>query len=382
MSFSLTKMKTFFSFLTISILVINPTCGGSQISNGTISVALKRIKMNSGGNRIEGLRNFHDIIFYGDISLGDPTQTFKVVFDTGSSDLWVPSKEWPKCRYPRARFNAKASKTYMGSGGNLVSLQYNEHEVKGTIARENVMVGGIKLERQDFIEATKCDSFFKDVVFDGIMGLGFPSLAVTGTVTVWENMVNKKLINKRMFSIWLRSYHGDGKHDDPNGGQIVFGGFDPQHFKGKHTYVPVVKSGELSYWLIKMSRIIIGKTETNHCTAQCTVIVDSGNTDILGPAITINAINEEIGVHKTGRIACSKVDKLPTVSFTIGGKRFPLSPRDYIAEDSTGARTECYSRFMVSSRWVLGEAFMRPYHTVFDYQDMKNPKVGFAIAAA
>jgi hypothetical protein len=53
------------------------------------------------------------------VSLGTPEQFFSVIFDTGSSNLWVPSSKCAlfniACRLHR-KYNAARSKTYKVGG--------------------------------------------------------------------------------------------------------------------------------------------------------------------------------------------------------------------------------------------------------------------------
>lgn len=55
-------------------------------------------------------------------------------------------------------------------------------------------------------------------------------------------MLKQGLIKEPVFSFWFNR-----NAEDEEGGELVFGGVDPKHFKGTHTYVPVTQKG---YWQV------------------------------------------------------------------------------------------------------------------------------------
>lgn len=250
---------------------------------------------------IISLKNYMDAQYYGEIGIGSPPQKFTVIFDTGSSNLWVPSS---KCHFSIAclfhsKYRASKSSTYTKNGKSC-AIHYGSGSVSGFFSQDNVEVGDLVIKDQVFIEATREGSLtFVLAKFDGIFGLGFEEISVGGAVPPWYNMMEQDLVSEDVFSFWINR-----DPDVKEGGELVFGGVDSNHFKGKHTYVSVTRKG---YWQFEMGDFLIGNYSTGFCKKGCAAIVDSGTSLLAGPTSVVTEINHAIGAEGVVSMECKEV---------------------------------------------------------------------------
>ena len=76
--------------------------------------------------------------------------------------------------------------------------------MSGFVSSDKVCIAGVCVDDQLFFEATDEPGVaFLAAKFDGILGLGFTSLAVNNIPTVFDNMIAQGVVEAPKFSFWL-----------------------------------------------------------------------------------------------------------------------------------------------------------------------------------
>lgn len=238
---------------------------------------------------------------------------------------------------------------------------------------------GITVANQQFGESvSEPGSTFLEAPFDGILGLGYPSLAAGGVTPVFDNMMAQNLVDIPMFSVYLSR-----NEDSTTGSELIFGGYDHTHFTGSLNWVPVTVQG---YWQITLDNIQVGDTVT-FCAEGCQAIVDTGTSFITGPPDKIKQLQNAIGAVLTNGdylLECNNLNVMPDVTFTINGIPYTLSPTAYTMTGFEDGMEFCLGGFQGLNTgssggplWILGDVFIRQFYSVFD---RGNNLVGLAPA--
>ncbi|KAL7826688.1 hypothetical protein AOLI_G00318970 [Acnodon oligacanthus] len=349
-------------------------------SNATTTIAPTSTPAPTAPSPVEKLTNFMDAQYFGKISIGTPPQEFTVLFDTGSSNLWVPSIHcsfFDLACWLHHRYNSKKSSTYV-KNGTAFSIRYGRGSLSGFISQDTVNLAGLDITGQQFAEAVKQPGIvFAVARFDGVLGMAYPTISVDRVTPVFDSAMAAKLLPRNVFSFYINR---DTAAEI--GGELMLGGFDQQYFDGDLHYVKVTRK---AYWQIQMDQVQVGGTLTL-CKGGCQAIVDTGTSMIVGPVQEIRALHRVIGAIPLlmGEywIDCKKIPSLPTVSLSLGGKMFNLTGKDYVVKSTQMGVSVCLSGFMAMDvpppagpLWILGDVFIGRYYTVFDRD---NDQVGFA----
>jgi hypothetical protein len=315
--------------------------------------------------------------------VGSPAQTFLVVFDTGSGNLLLPSKECKdeactshslydsslSATSQQIAFADKPVQPVAEDGTrDIVTITFGTGEISGVYVRDNVCLGqGDMCCKADFVAATdETDEPFSLVPFDGILGLSLPQMAEGPAFSVLDALVESGVLKESLFAVFL----GNAAEQS----EITFGTYNKEHLASSLTWVPVTVPG---YWQVAMDDIMVGDDELGICgDKQCQVAVDTGTSLLAGPSEVVDKLVEDLRVADD----CSNIKDLPDLGFVVGGKTLRLSAEDYVAQSSSGCSLGLMSLDIPPPKgplFIFGDPFLRKYYTIYD---RKRMRVGFAVA--
>ncbi|TPX38883.1 hypothetical protein SeLEV6574_g07543 [Synchytrium endobioticum] len=334
--------------------------------------------------------------------IGSPPQgPYTILLDTGSDLFWVRGSNCSStttCAPGSSSFDHNKSSTYQAAAAPYhVSSQYAYGDgttITFTGGFDTVSISGMTVPNQYFGEA---QTYYSPVAFtDGLIGLPPPcssgSSCSTGNFAgapsshrFLTNAVSQGILTESVFAFWYNSSDsGAGtaatfSSFSGSYGEVSMGGMDSAKYTGSVTWLPLLTSLSLSYWVVSWDYIQYGENTTNLLPARATyAVVDTGSTSFGVPATAYNKIMSSLG---TVSCSASSINALSDLHFGMGGQRLTLSPSAYIDGTPTGGCSFFGSSVASDTNgiYIAGADFQRKFYTVYDYG---NSRVGFAASSS
>ncbi|GMS86160.1 hypothetical protein PENTCL1PPCAC_8335, partial [Pristionchus entomophagus] len=389
-------------------------------------VALRNMKTapqkNAQAVHQQPLKAYSDSIYVGEIKIGTPPQTFYVLIDTGSTDLWVVGtackkeseencKGQPSSGYAKHRFNGDASSTF--SNASYISLHLDcdlsgcdpDHILEAWVVYDVLDLSGLKFATQGFGVTDVVPLTYGLQPIDGVLGLGWPAKSALehpdpvalpkGFVPPLWNMLDQ--LDQPIFTVFMsRNQEQLNATSAMEGGRVTFGGFDGDNCESQINYVPInvyeytycnmTNSNactheyrtDYEYWQIKMDDFAIGNWQAHRTYSQ--VFIDTATPYIGCPPDELNAILTRTGasfdsMYHLYTLPCK--GSKPDMVFKIGGIDYRVPAFEYVLDYGL-PDGKCVLAMQGSNdkqTWYLGGPFLRQFCTV---HDIGKKRIGFA----
>jgi len=325
--------------------------------------------------------NVLNYLYYGQIEIGTPPQSFEVILDTGSDVLWVPSKNCSRKNCGNhTQYDSTKSSTYKKDGRKF-ETEYGIGKVEGFLSKDQVCLSGVCVDNLEFSEVVKEDDQSQIIIPDGILGMSFTSIGwiPEPLPTLFERMIAQGKVEAPVFSFYLNR-----NKKDEYGGELFLGGSDKHFYTGNMHYVDLYEEN-FGFWTVTMDSVLVDGNSIA-CLNGCYATFDTGSSLAYGPPDDVISLEKKVGAHTkvyvdnqlVSAVDCDKIDGLPVISFKFGGKAFDLEGKDYITKqtDKTGKEV-CIFSFLGGVDWVFGDIFLGRYYSEYD---LGKQRVGLAKA--
>ncbi|CAK0838456.1 unnamed protein product [Prorocentrum cordatum] len=386
----------------------------------------------------------HKASYSGLIHVGAPwAQEFRVVFDTGSGHVVLPSIE---CRsdacLKHRRYDARVSETSEAimldgtavqprQNRDQVTIGFGTGKITGEFVRERVCLGpavpekdanGTERETGPCVDAQVVAAIemsnrpFELFDFDGILGLGLSSLAVSKNFSFFNMLAGSRQFAHTHFGVFLT----DG--DDGEESEIAFGGHNTARLMEPLSWVPMAKP-EMGYWQVSILAVRVDGVLLDMCgDGSCRGILDSGTSHLGIPSHHNAEVSDLLTRAADPTVEDCRYTAAPVVQIELQDFNLTLYPENYMrklpleedvmadanvgvsptsykensgkeapetwtegADDAPAGNLLCTPKLLPvtwpepigPNLFILGEPVLHRYYAVFDWD---NLRAGFARA--
>ncbi|PPJ50780.1 hypothetical protein CBER1_07463 [Cercospora berteroae] len=318
------------------------------------------------------------LLYYMNITVGSNEQQFEVHLDTGSSDLWLNSRE---SRYCLSSESPCVSGTYDANSSSTYTYVNSEFEIgyvdgtgsQGDYVTDTVRFAGVELEDQQFGVG------YLSSTPDGIMGIGYGGNVASATArgrgvysNVPQSLLNSGRISTLAYSMWLNDL-------DAAEGGLLFGGVNTEKYQGELETIPIVpyEDGVYRQVTIPLQGVgMNGDSSSIQNLDNLEVHLDSGaSLTYLPDALAVdiwNAVGAQydrsVGVP---RIDCDRANARETLDFKFNDQKTIQVPMNEMV--IRYPQNVCVFGILPSgdssfeeSYYILGDTFLRSAYVVYD----------------
>ena len=347
------------------------------------------------------LQNYRDRMYRGPILVGTPVQQLNVVYDTGSTDMWLFSAASDNGGGGKDAkpdfihyFNESASQTCSidEQSDTSFTVKYGKGEVLGHIDMDVVEFSDLHVYNMSFGVVTRWSRDFdtSELPLDGIVGLAFSSASGNGLHSIVDELQVEGMVQRRLFAFYL--------DDDPNStdgsdtrsylevGDTVLTDIPSQYVNEPHVVANVIERDTIGMWMSALDGVIVGdsllsdvcsSTSSSNSTSQtgrqCGVLFDSGSsfigvTESLYDVIAAEMIaNRDDCDASEGLIVCEHANdtrNLPSFGVHVNGLNLVLNAADLMLGNVVAIQAIGASTKHNLDLFILGKLLMMIYLSV------------------
>ncbi|KAJ7049944.1 acid protease [Mycena amicta] len=357
---------------------------------GPANATTKRMQRRGSSQSLPFVNQQGDSSYFGTVSIGTPPQSFNVILDTGSSDLWVADTSCSNCDRQTPAYNPNQSSTFQQQSSQPIDISYGSGQVQGLLGTETVSMGNFSMAKQGFLSVEAVSNGLLSGSVSGIMGLAFGAIASTQAVPFWQALVTSDQLATTEMAFWLTRFRGARRvADEEPGGSFTLGGTNTSLFQGDIEFLDLQTQGQATFWLLTVSEVTVANTPVQ-ITKGSLAAIDTGTTLIGGPTADVEAIYAAIpGATRSPTMSgyfefpCSSSVQ---ISMSFGGKIWPINSAD-MNLGSGSSNNMCIGGIFDltlgsditpspgNPSWVVGDTFLKNVYSVYRV----NPsQIGFA----